>query len=130
MRFIGGNSVNWNWMRNADVSTNGKRNTIAVTPERPCVPRLLLRQHLPVPIARALVRPLNASVRGDGGKQDKSVAFFAAPLATSARSAGSLRGTGVGSQAERKAQIEVAHMPKPSCCKGLRRCLWSEKEGF
>ena len=49
----------------------------------------------------------------DDDKQDKSVASFAAPPTTSARSAGSLRGTGVGSQAERKAQIEVAHRPNP-----------------
>ena len=46
MRSIGDSSTNWNWMRNVDVSSDGKRNTTAVTPERPCVPRLLLRLHL------------------------------------------------------------------------------------
>lgn len=44
----------------------------------------------------------------DDEEQDKSVASYAAPPATSARSAGSLRGTGVGSKAERKPQIEAA----------------------
>ena len=34
------------WMQNAVVSKNGKRNMTTVTPERPCVPRLLLRLHL------------------------------------------------------------------------------------
>jgi len=47
----------------------------------------------------------------DDEEQDKSVASCAALLTTSARSAGSLRGTGVGSRAERKTQIEVTHRP-------------------
>ena len=67
----------------------------------------------PIPTVQAAVRPLNASVQGDDKEQDKSVASCAAPPPTSARSAGSLRGMGVGSQAERKAQIEVAHRPNP-----------------
>ena len=49
----------------------------------------------------------------DDEEQDKSMASFAAPLATSARSASSLRGTEVGSRAKRKTQIEVAHRPNP-----------------
>ena len=100
-------------MRSVDVLFEGKRNTTATTPERPRVPQLSLRQLLTNPIALAAVRPLKASVRGDGEKQDKRVASFAAPPTTSARSAGSLRGTGVGSKAERKPQIEVAQRRDP-----------------
>ena len=44
----------------------------------------------------------------DDEEQDKRVASYAAPLPTSARSAGSLRGTRVGSQIQKKPQIEVA----------------------
>ena len=56
---------------------------------------------------------MNASVQGDDKEQDKSVASYVAPPTTSARSAGSLRGTGVGSKAERKPQIEVAQRRDP-----------------
>ena len=40
------------WMQNAVVSKNGKRNMTTVTPERPCVPWLLLGQHLTQPHPR------------------------------------------------------------------------------
>ena len=79
----------------------------------PCATAVAEATPWPIPTVQAAVRPLNASVQGDDKEQDKSVASFAAPPTTSARSAGSLRGTGVGSQAERKAQIEVAHRPNP-----------------
>ena len=54
------------------------------------------------------VRPRVAKYTKDEEEQDKSVASYAAPLVTSARSAGSLRETGMGSKAEKKPQIEVA----------------------
>ena len=79
----------------------------------PCATAVAEATPWPIPTVQAAVRPLNASVQGDDKEQDKSVASYAAPPPTSARSAGSLRGTGVGSQAERKAQIEVAHRPNP-----------------
>ena len=46
MRSIGDSSTNWNWTRSVDVSSDGKRNTTAITPERLCVPQLLRGQHL------------------------------------------------------------------------------------
>ena len=79
----------------------------------PCATAVAEATPWPIPTVQAAVRPLNASVQGDDKEQDKSVASCAAPPPTSARSAGSLWGTGVGSQAERKAQIEVAHRPNP-----------------
>ena len=79
----------------------------------PCATAVAEATPWPIPTVQAAVRPLNASVQGDDKEQDKSVASFAAPPPTSARSAGSLRGTRMGSQAERKTQIEVAHRPNP-----------------
>ncbi len=63
-------------MRSVDVLCEGKRNTTATTPERPRVPQLSLRQLLTNPIALAAVRPLKASVRGDGEKQEKAPALL------------------------------------------------------
>ena len=45
MCFTNGSYISWSWMRNADVFSDGEKNTTAITPERPCVPRLLPRQH-------------------------------------------------------------------------------------
>ena len=78
MRSTNGNSVSWSWMRSADVRSNGKRNTAVVTPERLCVPRLLLRQHLTRPNHAASCVPVErhkARGRGEGDeeKQDKRV---------------------------------------------------------
>ena len=56
------------------------------------------------------------------------MASFAAPPLTSARSAGSLRGTGVGSQAERKTQIEVARELNPLAA-GLWDDVFGQKRG-
>ena len=113
MHSINGSYTSWSWMQNADVFSGNKWNTAVVAPERPCVPRFPLRQHL--------TRPNNANRRAtaerrkarDGGEQDKSVASYADPLVTSARSAGSLRETRVGSQTARKPQIEVAQRRNP-----------------
>ena len=60
----------------------------------------------------------------DDDKQDKSVASCAAPLTTSARSAGSLRGTRVRSQIQKKLQIEVTQGPYPPVPK-----LWDDVFG-
>lgn len=112
MCFTNGSYISWSWMRNADVFSDGEKNTTAVTPERPRVPQSSLKQHLTQPKSASRCTPVESQCMGDE-KQDKSVASYAAPPPTSARSAGSLRGTGVGSQAEKKAQIEVAHRPNP-----------------
>jgi len=62
--------------------------------------------------------------RAQRAKQDKSVASCAAPLTTSARSAGSLRGTRVRSQIQKKLQIEVTQGPYPPVPK-----LWDDVFG-
>jgi len=62
-------------------------------------------------------------------QQDKAVASYAAPTVTSARSAGSLRGTRAGSQSEGKRQIEVAqrlNQPVPR----LHGDVFEPKEAF
>lgn len=76
------------------------------------------------------VCPLNDSVRGDRKKQDKSVASYVAPPTTSARSAGSLRGTGVGSKAERKPQIDVAQRRDPPVARHSDDVFGREKRHF
>ena len=76
------------------------------------------------------VRPRVAKFTKDEEKQDKSVASYAAPLVTSARSAGSLRGTGVGSKAERKQQIEVAQRCDPLAARLLDDVFGWERRPF
>ena len=108
MRFTNGCYTSWNWMQNADVSFGSNWNTTAIAPERSCVLRPPLRQHLTRPNRANRRAAAERRKARDEGEQDKSVASYAAPLVTSARSAGNLRETGARSQTERKAQIEVA----------------------
>jgi len=61
--------------------------------------------------------PLSRDFRGTEEKQDKDVASYAAPPATTARSAGGLRGTRMGSRTEDKRQIEVAQGQNPLVAK-------------
>ena len=49
MHSINGSYTSWSWMQNADVSFGSKWNTTAIAPERPCVLRPPLRQHLTRP---------------------------------------------------------------------------------
>ena len=113
MRFTNGSFNGWSWRQSADAFSNGNRNTTADTPEMPCVPRSPLRQHPTRPNSANRCAALERRKARDEEKQDKSVASYAAPPSTSARSAGSLRGTGVGSQPEEKMIIEVAQRRDP-----------------
>ena len=96
MHSINGSYTSWSWMQNADVFSGNKWNTAVVAPERPCVPRFPLRQHL--------TRPNNANRRAtaerrkarDGGEQDKSVASYAAPLVHFCPQCGQFTGDGSG----------------------------------
>ena len=76
MRFTNGNSVNWNWRRNADGPSDGKRKTTAVTPERPCVPQPLLQQHLTHPNCAASCAPVERREAREGGEQEKAPALL------------------------------------------------------
>ena len=46
MRFTNGRYTSWSWMQNADMFSGNKWNMTAVAPERPCMPRSPLWQHL------------------------------------------------------------------------------------
>ena len=58
-------------MQNADVSFGSKWNTAAVAPERPCVPRPPLRQHLTRPNSKNRRVAAERRKARDGGEQDK-----------------------------------------------------------
>ena len=70
MRSTNGSSVNWSWTRSVYVSSDSKRNTTAVTPERPCVPQLSLRQHLTHPNSASRCAPVERCKARDEGEQD------------------------------------------------------------
>ena len=135
MRFTNSSFNGWSWKQSTDVSSNGKRNTTAVTPEMPCVPRSPLQQHLTRPNGANRCAALERRRARDEGKQDKGAASCAAPPTTSARSAGSLRGTGMASQAEKKKEIEVAQGPIPPAARlwggvfGQKRRVYEQERG-
>ena len=130
MRFTNGSYTRWNWMQSADMFSGNKWNTAAVAPERPCVPRSPLRQQLTRPNSANRRATAERRKARDGGEQDKSVASYAAPLVTSARSAGSLRETGVGSKAEGKPQIEVAQRRDPPVARHSDDVFGRERRHF
>ena len=68
MRFTNGSFNYWSWIRNADVSADGKKDATAVAPEQPHVSQLLLRQHLTRPRLR---EPLCArqEAQGEGRRE-------------------------------------------------------------
>ena len=72
MCFTNGSYISWSWMRNADVFSDGEKNTTAVTPERPRVPQSSLKQHLTQPKSASRCTPVESQCMGDE-KQDKRV---------------------------------------------------------
>ncbi len=70
MCFTNGSYISWSWMRNADVFSDGEKNTTAVTPERPRVPQSSLKQHLTQPKSASRCTPVESQCMGDE-KQDK-----------------------------------------------------------
>lgn len=80
MRFTNSSFNGWSWKQSTDVSSNGKRNTTAVTPEMPCVPRFPLQQHLTRPNSANRCAAVERRKARDGGEQDKCAASYAAPL--------------------------------------------------
>ena len=76
MRFTNSSSNGWSWTQSTDVSSNGKTNTTAVTPERPCVPRSLLQQHLTRPNSANRCAALERRKARDEGKQEKAPALL------------------------------------------------------
>ena len=72
MRSTNGNFNGWGWMRNADVSSDGKRNTTAVAPEQPCVPRSLLQQHSTRPNCPNRYVPVERHKVRDKGEQRRA----------------------------------------------------------
>ena len=76
MRFTNGSYTSWSWKQSTDVFSNGKRNTTAVTPEKPCVPRSLLRQHPTRPNSANRCAALERRMARDEGKQEKAPALL------------------------------------------------------
>ena len=75
MRFTNGSFNDWSWKQSTDVFSNGKRNTTAVTPEKPCVPRSPLRQHPTRPNSANRCAALERRKARDEEKQEKALAL-------------------------------------------------------
>ena len=95
MRFNNGNSASWSWRQSADVSSDGKRNTTAVTQERPCVPRLLLRQQLTHPSHAASCAPVEGHKAREGEEQEKAPALLLRRRGHNRPQCGRFRGRGL-----------------------------------
>lgn len=76
MRFTNSSFNGWSWKQSTDVSSNGKRNTTAVTPEMPCVPRFPLQQHLTRPNSANRCAAVERRKARDGGEQEKAPALL------------------------------------------------------
>ena len=94
MRFTNGSYTSWSWMQNADIFSGNKWNTAVVAPERPCVPRPPLRQHLTRPNKASRRATAERRKARDGGEQDKSVVSYAAPLVHFCPQCGQFTGDG------------------------------------
>ena len=76
MRFTNSSFNGWSWKQSTDVSSNGKRNTTAVTPEMPCVPRSSLQQQLTRPNNANRCAALERRKARDEEKQEKAPALL------------------------------------------------------
>ena len=75
MHSINGSYTSWSWRQNADIFSGSKWNTAAVTPERPCVPRPPLQQHLTRPNSANRCAALERRKARDEEKQEKALAL-------------------------------------------------------
>lgn len=80
MCFTNGSYISWSWMRNADVFSDGEKNTTAVTPERPRVPQSSLKQHLTQPKSASRCTPVESQCMGDEKEQDNRSVILPVPV--------------------------------------------------
>ena len=94
MRFTNSSFNGWSWKQSTDVSSNGKRNTTAVTPEMPCVPRFPLQQHLTRPNSANRCAAVERRKARDGGEQEKGLPSQVTPAQSLLPAVRAVSGTG------------------------------------